>query len=111
MLDLKVTTSRPSLPQFTSEKRKGLLHFLISHLLETIEYEVENKILPLKRVNNRNATDRVSVFIATGKLHARQNSVLKESTRKRCFSFATENTMKSILSRKVNRFKKYTTAS
>ena len=75
MLDLKVTTSRPSLPQFTSEKKKGLFHFLISHLLEIIKYEVGNKILSLKRVNNRNTTGRVSVFIATGKLHARQNSV------------------------------------
>ena len=57
-------------------KKKGLFHFLISHLLETIEYEVENKILPQKRVNNRNATDRVSVvFIATGKLHVRQSNV------------------------------------
>ena len=75
MLDLKVTTSWPSLPQFTSEK-KGLFHFLISHLLETIEYEVKNKILPLKRVNNRNVMDRVSVvFIAMAKLHTRQNSV------------------------------------
>ena len=76
MLDLKVTTSRPSRPQFTSEKKKGLFHFLISHLLETIEYEVEDKILPQNRVNNRNPTDRVSVvFIATGKLHARRSNV------------------------------------
>ena len=92
-------------------KKKSLFHFLISHLLETIKYEVGNKILPLKRVNNRNTTGRVSVFIATGKLHARQNSVYKEITRKRCFSFATENMMKSIFSRKVTRLKKYTTFS
>ena len=71
-----------------------------------MKYEVGNKILSLKRLNNRDATDRVSVFIATGKLHARQNSVLKKITRKRCFSFVTENMMKSTLSRKVTRLKK-----
>ena len=78
MVDLKVTTSRlslfRSLPQFTREK-KGFFHSLISHPLETMKYEVGNKIVPLKRLNIRNATDRVSVFIAAGELHARQNSV------------------------------------
>ena len=56
MLDLKLTTSRPSLPQFTG-KKKGFFHSLISHLLETMKYEVGNEILSLKRLNNRNATD------------------------------------------------------
>ena len=42
--------------------------------LETMKYEVRNKILSLKRSNCRNATDRVSVFRATGKLPAMPNS-------------------------------------
>lgn len=40
---------------------------------ETMKYEARNKTLSLERLNYRNATDPVSVFRATGKLHAIPN--------------------------------------
>lgn len=39
-----------------------------------MKYEVRNEIPSRKRLNYRNATDHVSVFKATGKLHAMPNS-------------------------------------
>ena len=52
------------------KKKKDLFRFVSSLHLETIEYEVRNTILSLKRLNNRKVMDPVSVFRATGKLHA-----------------------------------------
>ena len=72
---MKVTTS-PSLSSCTvlrereKKKKKDLFRFVSSLHLETIEYEVRNTILSLKRLNIRKVTDPVSVFRATGKLHA-----------------------------------------
>lgn len=72
---MKVTTS-PSLSSCTvlrereKKKKKDLFRFVSSLHLETIEYEVRNTILSLKRLNNRKVMDPVSVFRATGKLHA-----------------------------------------
>ena len=53
-----------------AEKKKDLFRFVSSLHLETIEYEVRNTILSLKRLNNRMVMDPVSVFRVTGKLHA-----------------------------------------
>ena len=50
-----------------------LFHFDTSHHLETMKYEARNKTFSLERLNYQNATDRVSVFRATGKLHAIPN--------------------------------------
>ena len=50
-----------------------LFYFDTSHHLETMKYEARNKTLSLERLNYQNATDRVSVFRATGKLHAIPN--------------------------------------
>ena len=71
---MKVTTS-PSLSSCTvlrerKKKKKDLFRFVSSLHLETIEYEVRNTILSLKRLNNRMVMDPVSVFRVTGKLHA-----------------------------------------
>ena len=70
---MKVTTS-PSLSSCTvlreRKKKKDLFRFVSSLHLETIEYEVRNTILSLKRLNNRMVMDPVSVFRVTGKLHA-----------------------------------------
>ena len=52
------------------KKKKDLFRFVSSLHLETIEYEVRNTILSLKRLHNRKVMDPVSVFRATGKLHA-----------------------------------------
>ena len=52
------------------KKKKDLFRFVSSLHLETIEYEVRNTILSLKRLNNRMVMDPVSVFRVTGKLHA-----------------------------------------
>ena len=52
------------------KKKKDLLRFVSSLRLKTIEYEVRNTILSLKRLNNRMVMDPVSVFRVTGKLHA-----------------------------------------
>ena len=56
-----------------SGKKMYLFHFDTSHHLETMKYEARNKTLSLERLNYQNATDRVSVFRATGKLHAIPN--------------------------------------
>ena len=56
-----------------------LFHFDTSHHLETMKYEARNKTLSLERLNYQNATDRVSVFRATGKLHAIPNRGKKSS--------------------------------
>ena len=71
---MKVTTS-PSLSSCTvlrerEKKEKDLFRFVSSLHLETIEYEVRNTILSIKRLNNRMVMDPVSVFRVTGKLHA-----------------------------------------
>ena len=50
-----------------------LFYFDTSHHVETMEYEARNKTFSLERLNYQNATDRVSVFRATGKLHAIPN--------------------------------------
>ena len=52
------------------KKKMYLFHFDTSHHLETMKYEARNKTLSLERLNYQNATDRVSVFRATSKLHA-----------------------------------------
>ena len=52
------------------KKEKDLFRFVSSLHLETIEYEVRNTILSLKRLNNRMVMDPVSVFRVTGKPHA-----------------------------------------
>ena len=52
------------------KKKTYLFHFDTSHHLETMKYEARNKTLSLERLNYQNATDRVSVFRATSKLHA-----------------------------------------
>ena len=52
------------------KKKKDLFRFVSSLRLKTIEYEVRNTILSLKRLNNRMVMDPVSVFRVTGKLHA-----------------------------------------
>ena len=62
-----------------SGKRLYLFHFDTSHHLETMKYEARNKTLSLERLNYQNATDRVSVFRATGKLHAIPNRGKKNS--------------------------------
>ena len=51
-------------------EKKNMFRFVSSLHLETIEYEVRNTILSLKRLNNRMVMDPVSVFRVTGKLHA-----------------------------------------
>ena len=56
------------------KKNKDLFHFVTSHRLETMKYEVRNKTLSLKGLNYRRVTDRVSVFKTTSKLHAIANS-------------------------------------
>ena len=56
-----------------SGKKMYLFHFDTSHHLETMKYEARNKTLSLERLNYQNATDPVSVFRATGKLHALPN--------------------------------------
>ena len=56
-----------------SGKKMYLFYFDTSHHLETMKYEARNKTLSLERLNYQNATDRVSVFRATGKLHAIPN--------------------------------------
>lgn len=43
---------------------------LLPATTERLKYEVRNKIISQKGVNHRDATDRVSEFRATGKLHA-----------------------------------------
>ena len=57
--------------------KADLFHFVTSHHLGTLKYEVRNKTLSLKRLNNRNPTDRVSVFRATSKLQPCQTMVIK----------------------------------
>ena len=57
--------------------KADLFHFVTSHHLGTLKYEVRNKILSLKRLNNRNPTDRVSVFRATSKLQPCQTMIIK----------------------------------
>ena len=78
---VKRATLRPESKSFSlavqllpSEKKKDIFHFGAGHQLETMKYEVRNKMLSLKRLNYRNATGRVSLFGATGKLHAMLNS-------------------------------------
>ena len=62
-----------------SGKKMYLFYFDTSHHLETMKYEARNKTLSLERLNYQNATDRVSVFRATGKLHAIPNRGKKNS--------------------------------
>ena len=78
---VKRATLRPERDSFAlavqllpSEKKKDIFHFGAGHQLETMKYEVRNKMLSLKRLNYRNTTGRVSLFGATGKLHAMLNS-------------------------------------
>ena len=83
MLICYFTTSLPNKDKHTAIHRylcvhkNDLFHFVTSHHLGTLKYEVRNKILSLKRLNNRNPTDRVSVFRATSKLQPCQTMIIK----------------------------------
>ena len=52
-----------------------MFHSVIGYHLETMKYEVRDKIM---KVEYRNATDRMSLFRATGDLYAIPNSCKKD---------------------------------
>ena len=68
---------RPRCPATTKRKRKDFIPFWYKPTFRDLNTEWRTTYSSLKRLNYRNATDRVSVFRAPDKLHAMQTAVTK----------------------------------